>query len=913
MDAAQRQTQSTARGIGASLGRLESRTAEFNTRMSNRLLAPFTAFNNITGSVRRSVNNLITPFTRLGRAVGIGKALNGTKKALGAIGKLIKPVSGGVLGLGVGFVALAVANAKASYEIHKLAKNNGLAYESLNKLTFASNNYGVSAEEMADVLKELRVGIAEFASRGTGKMTDFFKQTGQSAKDWNLKSAEEQLVLFTAELEKMNGSDKALFLDELGDSAFKLKPLIAAGTSELRELIKEASMFGGALGDMGNLEQLNEMFNRIKFTTRNFFTGFVSTIAPAFVSMFDKVLDKFKLKMGKLGGGDLGKGFDLWVRKFSKDMLNVTADMLGSFDGFLNSVSDAFDTIVQLLNKMNRGIFGTRGNAVLTTHGRSQEGAKDFDTAKYVSRELYSVKEEIAKNDLLRKGYRSTQRFKTGKVGTDINPYDAEHNRLLAEARAMVSTTGVDIEALRTTTMVTLMAVRALGGAVGNVMTPNLEHGKLDIDDLIKATEKHVDKKAYELNTSPKVHRKGMLAGTSSALRTAADNINLLPPKPTPTPEPVYARTGVLDSHPAEQLLKDAQGKGTDSLVESQGESKLKAGDVFRRRAEKSALAFNRKMQDLGMLHHEETLTALQIRMEREREDFAIFYEDRLAQLAITHGKESQQYQDLLDSKQQANDLFAHKQLQTEMELQAKKASLRSEEKEAYLLDTFDTLAQGNGIESALNQEAFDASTITEEERATAKAQGLDAERALEDEAGRARIGMTLKVGGAVLDEMAKSSEKAFKIQKAVRIAQATMNTYEMATGAYNSLSSIPYVGPALGAAAAGVAVGFGMMQVKQIKAQQFQGQAHDGIDFVTNNGKSEGSWNLQTGERVVDTKTNKDLKQYLKGSNSNSSKTVGEVHMPITIQGADLSNEELLDRIREMPSEFRNVMSEIM
>ena len=74
------------------------------------------------------------------------------------------------------------------------------------------------------------------------------------------------------------------------------------------------------------------------------------------------------------------------------------------------------------------------------------------------------------------------------------------------------------------------------------------------------------------------------------------------------------------------------------------------------------------------------------------------------------------------------------------------------------------------------------------------------------------------------LGELAKNSRAAFSIQKAMDISAAVTNTYAAAMGAYKSLASIPYVGPALGAAAAAAAVGFGAMQVKAIKARKFSG-----------------------------------------------------------------------------------------
>jgi hypothetical protein len=61
----------------------------------------------------------------------------------------------------------------------------------------------------------------------------------------------------------------------------------------------------------------------------------------------------------------------------------------------------------------------------------------------------------------------------------------------------------------------------------------------------------------------------------------------------------------------------------------------------------------------------------------------------------------------------------------------------------------------------------------------------------------------------------------AFEMMKAFRIGETAMNTYSAAMGAYNALASIPYVGPALGAAAAAAAIAFGMAQVSAIRGMK--------------------------------------------------------------------------------------------
>lgn len=63
-------------------------------------------------------------------------------------------------------------------------------------------------------------------------------------------------------------------------------------------------------------------------------------------------------------------------------------------------------------------------------------------------------------------------------------------------------------------------------------------------------------------------------------------------------------------------------------------------------------------------------------------------------------------------------------------------------------------------------------------------------------------------------------------IYKASAIATATIDTYKAATGAYAAMASIPYVGPVLGAVAAGAAIVAGLANVNAIRSAREQGGA---------------------------------------------------------------------------------------
>lgn len=130
-----------------------------------------------------------------------------------------------------------------------------------------------------------------------------------------------------------------------------------------------------------------------------------------------------------------------------------------------------------------------------------------------------------------------------------------------------------------------------------------------------------------------------------------------------------------------------------------------------------------------------------------------------------------------------------------------------------------------------------------------------------------------------------------FAAQKGAAIAQATIDTYAAANKA---LASAP--APMNYALAAG-AVARGIANVAQIKSTSLDGMAHDGIDNIPR----EGTWLLQKGERVVDDRTNGDLKEFLSNQKSGESNAAPiEVHAPLHIAGnVNSADKMVMDAIK--------------
>ncbi|EFH1807389.1 SHOCT domain-containing protein [Escherichia coli] len=125
-----------------------------------------------------------------------------------------------------------------------------------------------------------------------------------------------------------------------------------------------------------------------------------------------------------------------------------------------------------------------------------------------------------------------------------------------------------------------------------------------------------------------------------------------------------------------------------------------------------------------------------------------------------------------------------------------------------------------------------------------------------------------------------------FAAQKGVSIAQGLLNAHEAAT-----VAMAKYPGP-LGVAMGAASYASAIARVAQMKSITVDGMAHDGIDNIPR----EGTWLLQKGERVVDDRTNGDLKDFLSAQKSgNTSSQPIEVNAPLNINGNVNSSDKMV------------------
>lgn len=208
------------------------------------------------------------------------------------------------------------------------------------------------------------------------------------------------------------------------------------------------------------------------------------------------------------------------------------------------------------------------------------------------------------------------------------------------------------------------------------------------------------------------------------------------------------------------------------------------------------------------------------------------------------------------------------------------------------------------------NQARYDAQIISYEEFLASKARLEDVYAAKSTQLENDRMKSNLAVGESLatsmqgifagaFGEQSKAAKAAFVVSKSLAIAQSTMDAHSAATKA---LATYPQP---MGGIMAGAAYAQVLAQVASIKSTNLTGMAHDGIDTVP----EEGTWLLQKGERVVDNRTNQDLKDFLRDGSGSGGNPI-EINAPLNISGnVDSSDRMVMDAINRYPEEVARMV----
>lgn len=213
--------------------------------------------------------------------------------------------------------------------------------------------------------------------------------------------------------------------------------------------------------------------------------------------------------------------------------------------------------------------------------------------------------------------------------------------------------------------------------------------------------------------------------------------------------------------------------------------------------------------------------------------------------------KQSEDLIEILKNRvKQEDEIIAHSSI-TKAELQEKENArinkLREDEfKDAQGFLQAELIANQNNFQAKLDllelqrQKELQNKELTEGEIAAIEARYAEQRKQISDAEAAKKIENQQKTLNAVKQSLQgiadlamlfagqseKEQKKAFEIQKAANIAQATIDTFSSAQSAYKSVVGVPVVGPALAVAAAAAAITAGLLNIKKIASTTFESPA---------------------------------------------------------------------------------------
>ena len=203
--------------------------------------------------------------------------------------------------------AIAVKQvAESAVQLDNLARIAGMSVSEFQAAAFATSQYGVEADKLADISKDVHDKIGDFIATGGGGLADFFENVapkiGVTAQQLQGLSGTQALGAVKAAMDAANVSaeEQVFYLEALASDASLLAPLLADNSALMNDL---TGQFDGLNAGMTSLdvEMLREA-NKQMSLTGEAIKAAGNDIAVEMAPYISVVADKFLTAAEEAGG-----------------------------------------------------------------------------------------------------------------------------------------------------------------------------------------------------------------------------------------------------------------------------------------------------------------------------------------------------------------------------------------------------------------------------------------------------------------------------------------------------------------------------------------------------------------------------------------------------------------------------------
>jgi len=221
----------------------------------------------------------------------------------GAAASGVAKLTTAVTALATASTAIVLASANNRRELELLSRQAKTSTEDFQALSFATSQYGINAEQIADISKDVSDKVGEFARDGTGAFQDYANQlrlTKEEAQDAALAfenmSSEQVLGEMVSRMEDAgaSGDQMTQVLESMGNDLSKLAPLFANNSKELSTLKARFNDVNSALQITDTqalaLQETSQSWSLLTSSLGNSATAISATVAPVFDDFFNDVI-----------------------------------------------------------------------------------------------------------------------------------------------------------------------------------------------------------------------------------------------------------------------------------------------------------------------------------------------------------------------------------------------------------------------------------------------------------------------------------------------------------------------------------------------------------------------------------------------------------------------------------------------
>lgn len=803
-----------------------------------------------------------------------GPIKNAEKQSATSFGKMREHVNtyGKSIVAGASVVAGALAAMTVQYvnqaaEIQRFATLAQTSTTDFQVMAIGAKQFGVEAEQLADIMKDFNEKIGEFTSTGAGGAKDAFEMLVKEQKmtsDEAMKlaqsisqvSGDQGLLMYVAALEKagVSSDEMSFYLESVGSDLTKLAPLLANGGEGFR-LWGEAAQKAGIIMDEYAIEKANILKVQMSLLTmqvqgaRN---QFMQAFIPAIIA----------------AGGALTD---------TTEQTNLAADAgetLGNVFRGVAAVAIGVYATVKMLSNALAGLAVDAVNTKKLIDGAAEQGGFWSN--------LPGVK--LANNFIF--GAAATKATNSG-----VKMAAADNAKVAADSAATLNKIFSDTVSAQTAALAKLQQGQNKAGG-------NIKFGSKEFNDAMNADAKAAAAKsaADAQRLADEVARIREQVAYAYASKEKQIEMDL-------QKELADIRKAGMDQTYIDRATNRAQVE--KDLYQAQMDFEINEYKMTEQEKLRAKLTIDQLTVTL-----DEQLTSKQLQGKLDAQKEAYLNEVQLLNLESAKRLADAQYyrnselQNIaFQYEYERQQILLNKRLTEDERSTLVNESYRQQDRDVNdrRLDVElnyinamggDTSAEEGRMDRAQAiQDAFEWQLITQNEYQTALLESqaqyerdkqnlaMDSMNVLLSATSATWSNMTSMIKDAA-GEQSGIYKMMFLAQQAFAITSATINAFQ----AYNQILASPWHLDFMSkTTAASIVLGMGMANVGMIAAQTISGMAHNGIDNIPR----EGTWLLDGGERVLNPQQNKDLTSYLQNQDSHGG---GDVNITVQVTDSGVS-----------------------